>query len=441
MQTSRGSPSRSRPWVLLLGPGERLGLLPGLLASLPPGSEAPPESIRALEGLGELMGEQPRSGRLVLDAEALPLELSGLVQLFLEGRPGWDLCLLGDPRSAAARRLARLGRVRCLPWPPDLEELQALVGRAPEEAPERPPRAGAARVPAHGHEGRRERSAARLPAGALEEIERILSEPPPGGEPAPANSQPSPATPPTPATSPTPAPSVAPSRPAPYFRDQVADLADLAQRLELRTREARARLAGGLAEGAAGADGLARSLEELDLEAMRLVQFTRTLGFLAAPPPRGDQRIDLAAMVEELLAGSPPAEGGPRFLWRSEGPLWVRADKGLLAQALDAVLYLAQRCAGPGGTVRVEASSERIGPGRRARIAITFPAERLGGIPPERVLEPYALRRELPELGPNALAAARGILRGQDGALRLEAPAEGSLRWILTLPALEKADQ
>jgi hypothetical protein len=42
----------------------------------------------------------------------------------------------------------------------------------------------------------------------------------------------------------------------------------------------------------------------------------------------------------------------------------------------------------------------------------------------------------LPDLGPNALSAAVGIVRGQGGTLELGSPARGRLSWTLTLPTV-----
>jgi hypothetical protein len=69
-----------------------------------------------------------------------------------------------------------------------------------------------------------------------------------------------------------------------------------------------------------------------------------------------------------------------------------------------------------------------------ALITIEFPAGRLSGVPPETILSPYGLRRIVPTLGPNALAAATGIFAGQGGRALLERRGEGRLAWLLEVP-------
>ena len=68
-------------------------------------------------------------------------------------------------------------------------------------------------------------------------------------------------------------------------------LADVSQRLELAF--AALREGGRLTES---------DLESPSTELRRLMRFTRTLACLSAPPPRGDDTFDLAALIEEQLA-------------------------------------------------------------------------------------------------------------------------------------------
>jgi hypothetical protein len=128
--------------------------------------------------------------------------------------------------------------------------------------------------------------------------------------------------------------------------------------------------------------------------------------------------------------------GRARFLFRAEGPLEVRSDKGLMVLVLDAVLALANGAAGPEGEVRasaVEVVGEE-GPSQ-AELRISFPTGPLAEIPPPEVLEPYGLRGKLPGLGPNALAAASRILEGQGGSLLYgEGDEPGQALFILSLP-------
>lgn len=224
-----------------------------------------------------------------------------------------------------------------------------------------------------------------------------------------------------------------PAPPAPYFRHQVADLADLVQCVDLSLDVARRELAEAAEEPPAA---VVERLGELAAEVARLRQFTRTLNFLVAPPAVGDQRFDLGPLLEEMLTARRGEPGSPRYLLRAPEPLPMRSDKLILTQALDALLFLAHHAAGPEGTVRVEARAmESPEEELEARVSIRFPAGRFRGHAPGELLEPYALRRELPELGANALAAACSLLRGQGGRAELRAEAGGEgFEWLVRLP-------
>ncbi len=132
--------------------------------------------------------------------------------------------------------------------------------------------------------------------------------------------------------------------------------------------------------------------------------------------------------------GEPEA---PRYLLRTPEPLLVRTDKTLLSQAFDALLFFCHVSAGPDGAVRVDGRALACEPnadGAEVQISIRFPAGRFDHRAPAEILEPYALRRELPELGANSLAAASGILRGQGGTIELHKEPKGGLEWLLRLP-------
>ncbi len=248
---------------------------------------------------------------------------------------------------------------------------------------------------------------------------------PAAAEPPTARPDAAPTTPTGPATD---APGSAPARdplaPAPYFKQQVADLADIALRIELSLEMARERALDG---------GEFPALEDLELEVRRLSQFTRTLGYLAAPPTAGRVGVGLAKMVEEMLAEAGSDDRSPRYLWRTDGPLDVVCDKTLMHHALEAVLYLVHHCAGESGTVRVEGNERAPGDEGSVQLTLRFPAARLDGMSPQDAMVPYALRALLPDLGPNALAAAAGILRGQGGELRLLEAGDDWV-WRLRLP-------
>src|SRR6185295_17519775 len=113
----------------------------------------------------------------------------------------------------------------------------------------------------------------------------------------------------------------------------------------------------------------------------------------------------------------------PRWLVRSSGPLPVHSDKELLLQVFDALLYVAEKCSGRTDIVRVQATQSDLDGQGRARVTIEFAAGPLAEIEAAHVLEPYGLRRVLPDLGPNALSAALRIVQGQGGELQLSSPA------------------
>ncbi len=430
--------------TLLFGPGERLARLHVLLKATSPDLRA-----RQLADLDELASRRSDGGFLLVDADALPAEDVGYLRRFLARNEAFQITLVGeDPSRRVARTLLRQPRVQWLGWPPDLEDLQTFAGppattrrsspfaegaapRAPrrlppESAPSAEPEAEPEETPAA------ESELTAVPAHApghapghssedeLDRIEAILELPEPPEEPeerAPRKT-----------AAPAEAPASGDAPPA-YFRDQVADLADLVQRIE-----------GGLATiretGPDGATAEREGVDALSSDVARLVQFTRTLSYLAAAPPRGNQRFDLAELVETLVSGMPKkGPTSPRWLVRSSGPLLVHSDRELLLQVFDALFYVAEKCSGRTDIVRVQAveSESDLDVGR---VTVEFAAGPLAEIDPRGVLEPYGLRRVLPDLGPNALSAAVGIVRGQGGALELRSPARGRLSWMLTLPTV-----
>ncbi|MDF1836386.1 MAG: hypothetical protein P1V35_00830 [Planctomycetota bacterium] len=207
-----------------------------------------------------------------------------------------------------------------------------------------------------------------------------------------------------------------------WYKGQIADLNDLAQRLhlDLFALEEDVPLQG---------HPIAMALRE---DVARLSQFARTLGFLASPPAQGEQTFSLATLVQEqlgALTGLGP--DAPRFLFRGQTQAQVRSDKMLLVSALDALLQVAGQCAGSQSeTVRVEC----LDLGEIAQIKIGFRAGPIADLTPEEIFEPYALRPHMADIGPNALSAARSILRGQGGDLQLEVPDSGDCAFLLNLP-------
>lgn len=206
--------------------------------------------------------------------------------------------------------------------------------------------------------------------------------------------------------------SAEPQRPR-WLKNQVADLADLVQALDLQARAHHAHV---------GLEG----------ELSRLRQFTRTMGFVAAPPPKGLQEFDVATLVEEALgaiAGATP--DAPRILFRKRGNRTdTVADKALVAAAVDALLQTAIACASSGDVVRITVE------GRVGELIVTevqFPPGPIADLHPDQILTPYALRKILPNIGPNALAAAGAIAVGQGGDMCLMRNEDGTATFLLEL--------
>ena len=301
-----------------------------------------------------------------------------------------------------------------------LEQIERILAGGEDAAPVTP-----AKAPAEGEGEAEAEEQQPHPVGlslAVEEPPLEREQPAPVAEPAPSST-------PEVVEHPTPR---RPHPPAPYFGRQVADLADLVQIVDLSLAVTRRELADG--PGAPGR--LEENLHELGSEVARLRQFARTLNFLVAPPALGDQRLDLGPLLEEMLTARRSEGGSPRYLLRAPDPLPVRSDKLLLTQALDALLFLAHHAAGPEGTVRVDASTlESPEEEQEHRLSIRFPAGRFTGQEPGLLIEPYGIRSELPELGPNALAAACSLLQGQGGSVELRTEQGGAgFEWIVRLP-------
>ena len=478
MRSESGRPPARCSWTLLLGPGPLLDhARPYLELAVQGVAEDPPQAVERLESWAALHCAFPNRGKIVLDGASIVERDRGLVEVFLERHPGWELWTVGgDPTSATARALSARSGARWLPSPLDLESLKSLAAApaaqeaasperqasaptgpaseegsapaGPEQAPIEPPEVLERRDPTHLGTA----PAVDEPDAPLaQQVQAILrgeaSAPAPEAktfgpaspqatnlefrEPAEDLETVAPADGEDALTEP-PAETRDPHPPAPYFRNQVADLADLVQCVDHSLEETTAGLHG-------DEDSIAQGLESLRKDLGRLSQFTRTLSFLAAPPGPGQQRFDLGPMLTEMLAAKRAEPDAPRYLIRSPEPLDVRSDRMLLTQSFDALLFLCHSCAGPAGTVRVDgrrvaAPSAEDPMCEVVRVSIRFPAGELADLEPAELLEPYGLRRRLPELGPNALAAASGILRGQGGSLELLAEPGGGLEWRLELP-------
>ncbi|MCY2961671.1 MAG: hypothetical protein NTY35_16040 [Planctomycetota bacterium] len=474
---------RAANGVLLVGPGPRALDLAAVLSALGAGRGV---ETHAFGDLAELALEPGRSGLLLLDVDAAPTEDVGYVRRFLAAHPGIQLVLLGsDPRSRTARIL---GTRPFSHWPPDVEELAAFVAAARQPAqpsaaeasgrgagPQVSPRAAesfafAETAPA----GEEDRAAP--DASELEQVRAILEQGGPPGEPRAVQAGPARSAadsrvrvadtePPfaervaepradlvraddfesaaiarelgpeiggaAPAADAPDAPSPVIDAP-PWWRAQVADLADAAQRIDLSVKMLAA-AAPEIDEG--DLDDARARLRELEGEVARLLQFTRTLGYVAAPPPAGSQTFDLGEIVHLFAAGL--AQSGPeapRCQFKSMPGATVRSDRQLLSQGLDALFFLV-RCTSRKGDL-VRAQVQRLDEDGRAwiELALDFPSGPLEGFPAEDIVTPYGLTDLFPELGPNALAAAAGIVAGQGGRLSLENRARGRMTWHLLLP-------
>jgi hypothetical protein len=226
------------------------------------------------------------------------------------------------------------------------------------------------------------------------------------------------------------------AEPAPGFaREHVAVLADISQRLELAF--AALREGGRLPEA---------DLESPSVELRRLLRFTRTLSCLVSPPPRGDEKFDLAALIDEQLAAlTLRARKGPRFQPRApqEGrsvEFVVQADRAALALAFESLLQLARHCAGQGETVRVVYAVPQPG---ELSVSIDFPAGPLERLSSEQLADPAVLRERLPELWPSDLSAAAAIIASQGGGLQIQSPASsqgpGQISLVVRLPGVRAA--
>jgi hypothetical protein len=387
--------------ILLFGPGERLTDLMRIVSAT-----SPRAAVRQIRDLDELSEGLSGNGTLLVDADLTPAEDVGYLRRFLARHETFAMTLVGEDSSRRVPRiLLRRPRARWMHWPPDLDDLRDLA--SPAAAPE----IKTAPVPVAAAAPVRRKPVPSAAVDELDEIESILDMDGDTAEDLGTE------------TEPPSRPSAGPAAPPKYFRDQVADLADIAQKIEGGVATARD-------EGTlAGAKG-----EALEGDVARLVQFTRTLSYLSAPPPRGEQVFDLSELLETLVDALPrKGAQAPRWLVRTNGPLNVRSDREVLLQAFDALIFVADQCSARGENVRVQATTLE-GPGAPlVRVSIDFPQGKLAGLDPASVVEPYGLRRILPDLGPNALSAAAGILAGQGGRLELR-PGRGRMTWLVELP-------
>ena len=134
---------------LLVGPGERLeelGAVLGALASVHFKGDA--AAAEGLADLADLMEGRSGPGTLLLESEQVPTEDIGFVRRFLERHPDWQLVLVGeDSGDGKAQRLLSFQGTRWITWPPDLEQVKALLRARPREGETAPRPAPAAHNP------------------------------------------------------------------------------------------------------------------------------------------------------------------------------------------------------------------------------------------------------------------------------------------------------
>ena len=155
---------RAAELVLWIGAGRRaraVGAVLATLSTLPEGEQDSPRAPLASSAIGDLEGllaSRAEEGLLILEPSRVPLEDIGFVRRFLERHPRRRLLVLdGDPQDARVRSLLALPRAQGIRWPPDLDELGALLGppgtraepeRSREPAPARRPAQRSATAPA-----------------------------------------------------------------------------------------------------------------------------------------------------------------------------------------------------------------------------------------------------------------------------------------------------
>lgn len=230
-----------------------------------------------------------------------------------------------------------------------------------------------------------------------------------------------------------------PAKPAPtWMRDQVADLADQTTRIDLSLSVLTDQLEEMVDKpvGEEQREEIEQQVQAVRGETARLMGFARTLAFLATPPARGDTVFDVCEVLKVYVSSvAKSGPDAPRILFRNPGPVMVRSDRGLLGVVFDALLWVSRECASRGFVVKAQVLPPADG---KVAIEIDFPAGPLDGRTVENIFTPYALRRVLPSLGPNALPAAQAIIIGQGGTLSLRLPGRGRALWRVELPLSDK---
>ena len=186
----------------------------------------------------------------------------------------------------------------------------------------------------------------------------------------------------------------------------------------------------------AGREDLAPMLGRLEVELGRSLH--------AEGEPAGDEeRVDLGALAEELLAGlSLERDRRMRFLFRPEGELSVRGHRQELERCLTGLFDLVGRCSSADSVIRVRVTSTSGGeadPDAPVDVSVEFPDAPLVGVPLGAELDPETLAAHF---GPEVSAALRTLTAVSErlGADLASLPARPGRRQVrLRLPRLVAA--
>ena len=125
--------------VWLVGPSDLSRSLGAALCGLSrwgPQSHGSAQDLAELGDLEELLFGQSERGTLILDYSQVPVEDIGFVRRFLDRHVHWRMLVVGtDSGDDCAERLLRLGQSQWLSWPPNLDQISALLPVGPTSAP------------------------------------------------------------------------------------------------------------------------------------------------------------------------------------------------------------------------------------------------------------------------------------------------------------------
>ena len=162
----------------------------------------------------------------------------------------------------------------------------------------------------------------------------------------------------------------------------------------------------------------------------RLLEQLRSMG-----KARRRERLDLRALLEEVVSARAGQLPRPRFVCETDGELWVEAQAERLASAFEHVIQNAQEAAGKGGWVKVRLA-------RRGRQAIVEVEDNGPGMEAafirQRLFKPFETTKGLTGMGIGAYES-REYARELGGDLVVQStPGEGTcFRFILPLVSRE----